>query len=232
MSENTAQKGCALIPAYCEAPRIAQVVRDVKKYCPNVVVVDDGSPDDTASVAEVAGAKVLVQPENRGKGAALNRGFAYAREKGFEFVITLDGDGQHAADDIPAFIALYAESGIPVIIGNRMAHTESMPLVRRLTNRFMSWLLSRKMGQSVPDTQNGFRLYRTDVIPEMLIGMQRFAAESEILLELAANGVRIGAVPIKVIYRDEHSKINPVRDTWRFFNMLRKWRKLDEHKEH
>ena len=231
MSKSIEHTGCALIPAYREAERIAQVVRDVKQFCPDVVVVDDGSPDDTAAVAEAAGAIVLVQPENKGKGAALNRGFAYAREQGYEFVVTLDGDGQHAADDIPAFIELYQKSAIPVIIGNRMADTAAMPLVRRLTNRFMSWLLSRKMGQSVPDTQNGFRLYRTDVIPEMLIGMQRFAAESEILLEIAANGVEIGSVPIKVIYRDEHSKINPVRDTWRFFNMLRKWRKLEDKKE-
>ena len=222
MKTDLAEKGCMLIPAYKEGERIAEVVRDVLKVCPNVVVVDDGSPDDTAEVAEKAGATVLVQEVNRGKGAALNRGFEYAREKGYEFVVTLDGDGQHAADDIPAFIDAYAQ-GTPVIIGNRMSDTSAMPLIRRLTNRFMSWLISRKMGQRVPDTQNGFRLYKTDVIPEMQTGSQRFAAESEILLELAANGVRMGAVPIKVIYRDEKSKINPVKDTWRFFKMLRNW---------
>ena len=222
MKTDLAEKGCMLIPAYKEGERIAEVVRDVLKVCPNVVVVDDGSPDDTAEVAEKAGATVLVQEVNRGKGAALNRGFEYAREKGYEFVVTLDGDGQHAADDIPAFIDAYAQ-GTPVIIGNRMSDTSTMPLIRRLTNRFMSWLISRKMGQRVPDTQNGFRLYKTDVIPEMQTGSQRFAAESEILLELAANGVRMGAVPIKVIYRDEKSKINPVKDTWRFFKMLRNW---------
>jgi len=223
MNEELAGKGCVLVPAYNEGERIAAVVKDVLKVCPNVVVVDDGSPDNTADAARDAGATaVLVQNPNQGKGAALNRGFEHAREMGYEFVVTVDGDGQHAADDIPAFIDAYG-AGVPVIIGNRMSDTATMPFIRRLTNRFMSWLISRKMGQRVPDTQNGFRLYKTSVIPEMQTGSQRFAAESEILLELAANGVKMGAVPIQVIYRDEKSKINPVKDTWRFFKMLRSW---------
>jgi len=127
-----------------------------------------------------------------------------------------------AGFSMPARWDAYDE-GVPVIIGNRMSDTATMPFIRRLTNRFMSWLISRKMGQRVPDTQNGFRLYKTSVIPEMQTGAQRFAAESEILLELAANGVKMGAVPIQVIYRDEKSKINPIKDTWLFFKMLRGW---------
>ncbi len=224
MQRELAEKGCVLIPAYNEGSRIARVISEVMPFCPNVVVVDDGSEDDTAKVAEMAGAVVLVQPENQGKGAALHRGFHYAREKGFDFVITMDGDGQHAPEDIPSFIEAYSD-GMPVIVGNRMARPDSMPLVRRITNRFMSWLLSRKMGQTVPDTQNGFRLYKTDVIPELRVDANRFAAESEMLLELSARKVRIGSVPIKVIYRDEKSKINPIKDTWRFFRMLRQWRR-------
>lgn len=225
MKNELAAKGCVLIPAYNEGKRIADVVRDVLSVCPNVVVVDDGSPDDTAEQARSAGAtEVLVQNPNQGKGAALNRGFEHARKKGYEFVVTIDGDGQHAADDIPAFIDAYGE-GVRVIIGNRMSDTATMPLVRRWTNRFMSRLISRKMGQFVPDTQNGFRLYKTEVIPQIKTESQRFAAESEILLELAAEGVKMGSVPVKVIYRDEKSKINPFRDTYRFFKMLRDWEK-------
>ena len=224
MQQNTAKNGCILIPAYNEEPRIAQVIQSVKPHCPNIVVVDDGSQDDTARVAEVAGATVLIQPENRGKGAALERGFQYAREKRFDFVITMDGDGQHPAEDIPGFIKAYAAGEAPVIIGNRMDNPVSMPFVRRLTNRFMSWLLSRKLGQQVPDTQNGFRLYKTDIIPALPIEASRFAAESEILLELANRGIKIGSAPVQVIYRDEKSKINPIKDTWRFFKMLRNWK--------
>jgi len=121
-AKKTAEKGCVLIPCYNEGERIVQVVKDVMNYCPYVVVVDDGSSDETAEAARRAGATVLVQPHNMGKGKALERGFEYAREKGFEFVITMDGDGQHAAEDIPGFIEAYAVGEFPVIIGNRMAY--------------------------------------------------------------------------------------------------------------
>jgi hypothetical protein len=94
-----------------------------------------------------------------------------------------------------------------------------------MTNRFMSWLLSRKMKQYVPDTQSGYRLYRCDALEGVAVGSERFAAESEILLALAARGVRMESVPIRVIYRDEKSKINPFRDTLRFFEMLARYGK-------
>jgi len=219
MEKNT--DGFVLIPAYHESGRIGDVVRQVLPCCARVVVVDDGSGDGTAEEARAAGATVLVHEQNQGKGAALRTGFDYAREQGAAFVLTMDGDGQHAPDDIPGFLDAFERGEAPVIIGNRMDDPTSMPLVRRLTNRFMSWLLSRKMGQRVPDTQNGFRLYRTDLLPEMVGGEARFAAESEILLVLSRRGVRIGSVPVRIIYGDERSKIRPLRDTLRFIRMLR-----------
>jgi glycosyltransferase involved in cell wall biosynthesis len=213
--------GMILIPAYREESRIGAVVREARRYVPWVVVVDDGSPDETASVAREAGAVVLVHAANRGKGGALRTGFQYAREQGAAFVLTMDGDGQHAPEDIPAFLEAFAKGFFPVIVGNRMDVPHGMPLVRRLTNRFMSALLSRKMGQRVPDTQNGFRLYRTDVIPPMPESESGFAAESEILMELARLGVTLGSVPVRIIYAGEQSKIRPLRDTLRFFRMLK-----------
>jgi glycosyltransferase involved in cell wall biosynthesis len=213
--------GFILIPAYQEGSRIGAVVTEVLPFCSRIVVVDDGSADNTADAARQAGATVLVHDQNQGKGAALQTGFAYAREQGAAFVLTMDGDGQHAPADIPVFLDAFARGEAPVLVGNRMDDPKSMPLVRRLTNRFMSWLLSCKMGQRVPDTQNGFRLYQTDVLPDMSGGDARFAAESEILLILARQGVRIGSVPVHIIYGDECSKIRPVRDTFRFFRMLR-----------
>jgi hypothetical protein len=127
--------------------------------------------------------------------------------------------------DIPAFVGEFERSGPAAIVGTRMDRTENMPLVRRLTNRFMSWLLSRKMGQFVPDTQSGYRLYRKDVLSLVQVESARFAAESESLLCLSAAGFRIASVPIKVIYGDEKSKIHPVRDTLRFISMMRKYGK-------
>ncbi|MBM4148485.1 MAG: glycosyltransferase family 2 protein [Lentisphaerae bacterium] len=220
-SESTAGI-CVIIPAYRESGRIGRVVRSVRSCCPDVVVVDDGSDDATGSEAREAGATVLRQEPNMGKGAALERGVEHATGAGFECVITMDGDGQHAPEDIYGFVAAYREGRKPVLIGNRMANPDGMPFVRRMTNRYMSWLLSRRMGVRVPDTQCGYRLYRCDVVRGLLGGSERFAAESEVLLRLASRGVEIGSVPIRVIYSDEKSKINPFKDTVRFFRMLRR----------
>ena len=221
MTEERKGAGCILIPAYNEAAAIAAVVKAAANYLPDVVVIDDGSADDTVANARAAGAHVIQHAVNAGKGAALESGFQYAREQDFEYVITMDADGQHDAADLRNFIDAYAAGDAPVIIGNRMAHPDTMPLVRRLTNRYMSWLLSLKMRQSVPDTQNGYRLYRTDVIPPPDPEHEtRFAAESETLLELAVRGVQMSSVPTRVIYGTELSKINPVKDTLRFFRML------------
>ena len=225
-------KICALIPAYQEENRVAAVVRDVRDYCPDVVVIDDGSPDDTDQAAAAAGAIVLEHVHNQGKGAALQTGFDYAREHGYDLAITLDADGQHAPSDIPAFLQAYERTRSPVLVGNRMGNVASMPWIRRFVNRFMSDLLSRVMGQHVPDTQCGFRLYHRSAFPEGLYGAHshRFAAESEILLRLSLQGRKIGAVAIQTIYGGEISKVHPLADTIRFFRMLRRFRKIK--KEH
>jgi glycosyltransferase involved in cell wall biosynthesis len=214
-----------IIPAFREEKRIANVVREVRKSGLDVVVVDDGSEDGTSATAKDAGATVIRLEQNCGKGVALNTGFDYARNNGYDAVITMDADGQHDPVEVPKFIEAYVRTGIPVLVGNRMAAPESMPFVRRMTNRFMSWLLSRVMGQYVPDTQCGYRLYRCDVIPFVSAQSERFAAESEILLHVAARGIRIGAVRISTIYADEKSKISPAKDTMRFLQMLLKYRR-------
>ena len=219
------EKFCVIIPAFREEKRVGDVVRKVLKYLPDVIVVDDGSPDKTIEAAEKAGATVLKHVVNKGKGVALNTGFAYARDHGFDIVIVMDADGQHEPEEVPKFIEAYIRTGIPVLVGNRMGDRAHMPFVRRMTNMFMSWLLSREMKQYVPDTQCGFRLYRTDIFPFVATESQRFAAESEILLHVAERGLRIDAVSIKAVYGDEKSKIHPFRDTLRFFSMLRQYKK-------
>jgi glycosyltransferase involved in cell wall biosynthesis len=211
---------CVIMPAYREQGRIGAVVRRILTHVPAVLVVDDGSQDRTAAEAREAGAEVVQHERNQGKGVALMTGFKWARERRFEAVITMDADGQHNPDDIPRFIEAYERTGIPVLIGNRMADLTGMPWDRRATNKAMSWLLSREMKQYVPDTQCGFRLYRADVIPLVTTESARFAAESEILLHVADRGIRIDAVPVTTIYKDEKSKINPFKDTLRFFRML------------
>lgn len=215
---------CAVVPAYREAKRIADVVRRIREHAPDVIVVDDGSDDDTAAEAEKAGAVVLRHTANQGKGAALHTGFQYAREHGYEVLVTLDADGQHDPAELPKFLEAYRRTGIPVLVGNRRAGLERMPFVRRCTNLFMSRLLSRMMGQYVADTQCGYRLYRCDILPLVSAGSRRFAAESEILLRLAQRGVRMDSVRVSTIYGDETSKIHPAADTIRFFGMLLRYR--------
>jgi len=222
--ERRRQKVAMVIPAFREEKHIGEVARAVRAEGFDLIVVDDGSADRTAEVAAQAGAIVIRHEQNLGKGIALNDGFEYARNHGYEVVVTLDADGQHRPDEIRRFVEAYVRTGIPVLIGNRMADTRDMPLVRRWTNRFMSWWLSRLMGQYVPDTQCGFRLYRSDVIPYIEASSERFAAESEILLHVARRGIRIGAVPISTVYGNERSKVNPLADTVRFFRMIRRYR--------
>jgi glycosyltransferase involved in cell wall biosynthesis len=214
-----------LLPAYNEARAIADVVRGVLRHLPHVLVIDDGSTDDTAARAGEAGAEVIRLHPNQGKGVALEQGFAYALAQGYDAVVTMDSDGQHSPEDLPRFVEAFAEARYPVLIGNRMTSTSQMPTVRKWTNRLMSFLLSRVMGQSVPDTQNGYRLYHMAAIQDVTIDSARFAAESEILLHAATRGIRIGSVPVRTIYGDEQSKINPVKDTFRFLRMLMRFRR-------
>ena len=212
----------ALIPAYNAEAFIGAVVEEVRPLVDRVLVVDDGSSDATAGRAEAAGAQVLRHDHNQGKGAALATGFEQALREAAGLVITLDADGQHAPGDIPRFLEAYRRTGIPVWIGNRMTDRSTMPLVRRCTNRLMSALISRSIGQPVPDTQCGYRLFHRDVLPLLRGVSPHYEAESEVLFQLSAHGVRIGSVPVATIYGDEVSAIRPVRDTLRF---LRMWRR-------
>ena len=219
---------CVVIPAYREEDAIASVVAECHQFCPDVIVIDDGSPDATADRARAAGATVLQHVRNQGKGMALHTGFEYARAHGFGLVITMDADGQHAPSDIPAFLAAYERTRVPCLVGTRMADTASMPWIRRMTNRYMSHTLSRLMRCHVPDTQCGFRLFRADILPDAppSADARRFAAESEILLRIALAGHPIGSVPIQTIYAAETSKIHPLSDAIRFYRMLHRFKKL------
>ena len=214
-----------ILPAYHEEGRIGPVVQAVLKQVQQVLVVDDGSTDRTSAEAEAAGAMVVRQEPNQGKGMALRRGFDYAEENGFSAVITMDADGQHSPDELPLFVEAYAKKGADVVVGNRMTDTSDMPWVRRLTNWYMSWTLSRRARQWIPDTQNGYRLYSVDALKNVQTTSKGYAAESEILLRLALAGMNIESVPTRTIYGDEESKINPVPDTFRFFRMLWRFRR-------
>ena len=215
----------AVVPAYQEEKHIAEVVRRTLKQLPNVVVVDDGSTDATADEARTAGADVIVHEQNRGKGESIKSGFRYWLEHGSTYVIILDGDGQHLPEEIDRFLNAASSSGAKLLIGTRMNDVREMPLVRRTVNRYMSRKISRLCGQEIPDTQCGFRMVHRDIIPDLLGGTERFDYETEMLILASRAGCRIASVPISTVYSDEVSSIHPVRDTLRFFKLMRRYKR-------
>ncbi len=210
----------AVIPCLDEAPRISEVVRQVRRHVNLVIVVDDGSRDDTANLAANAGASVIRRPFNGGKGSAARLGWDLARKLGFQWVLCMDGDGQHAADDIPALFECARLSNAMLVVGNRMAKPDGMPALRFWVNLWMSAGLSRLGRQVFPDSQCGFRLVHLPSLMQASLRSRHFEVESEMLLAFARLGLPISFVPIQTLYRGSPSKINPVVDTWRWI----RWR--------
>jgi glycosyltransferase involved in cell wall biosynthesis len=206
----------AVIPCFNEAADICEVVTDVKKFLPNVIVVDDGSNDATAENAVAAGAEIIRLQKNSGKGAALRAGWKFASELGFRWILMLDGDGQHAADDILKFFESVEKTNAALVVGNRMGNSAAMPWLRRKTNLFMSQRISRLAGAQLPDSQCGFRLAHLETLLSLPIAASRFEIESEMLVAFLAARHKIEFVPVQTIYKNAASKIRPLPDTWRW----------------
>jgi len=204
----------ALIPAHDEEPRIGRVVEAALRHLP-VLVIDDGSSDATAGVAARAGARVIRQAPNRGKGAALRAGFSTALGDGAEAVITLDADGQHDPAEIPAFLATYARrtlAGQPteLIVGRR--DFRHMPPARRLSNWVGTVVLSAALGRWIEDNQSGYRLVGRRLMAATLDSRESgFAFEVEMIAICLREGWPIDWVPIRTIYGEERSHIRPMR---------------------
>jgi glycosyltransferase involved in cell wall biosynthesis len=214
----------ALIPAYQEGPRIAAVVEAARRHLP-VVVVDDGSTDQTAAAAEAAGATVLRQVPNAGKGAALRAGFRHALDVGAEAVVTLDADGQHDPGEIPTFLAAFAASRPELVIGRR--DFAAMPPVRRASNTVGGWALSAALGRSVPDNQSGYRLIGRGLMRALLDSDESgFEFEVEMIARCIALGLPIAWVPIRTIYAGQPSHIRPWRHFTEFLRVTRKARRI------
>jgi glycosyltransferase involved in cell wall biosynthesis len=220
------QSVAAVIPAYQEEKHIGDVVRRTRQQLDHVLVVDDGSNDETATRAREAGAEVIVHPKNRGKGESIKTGLRHWLDRQITWVVILDADGQHRPEEIDRFIYAAMSDRASLVLGNRMNNISSMPLVRRLVNRYMSNTISHVCGQHIPDTQCGFRMLHRQLIPDVLGGTNRFDYETEMLIVASRKGFRIQSVPITTVYSDEVSSIHPVRDTLRFFKLMRRYRKL------
>ena len=219
----TRETVCAIIPACGEERFIGSVVRGVLEHLDHVVVVDDHSADQTARVAREAGAEVIRHSKNLGKGAAIKTGLGKVAD-GFGYFLLMDGDGQHDPAEIPKFLRKAAETRAHLVVGNRMSNVAAMPAIRRWTNKFMSWQISRLCRQELPDSQCGYRMARYELLPLLRESSDGFAFETECLLLTAGGGFQIEFVPVRTIYRDERSKIKPMRDTFHYIRILAKYR--------
>jgi glycosyltransferase involved in cell wall biosynthesis len=216
----------AVIPAFNEEKHIGDVVRRTRQQLEHVLVVDDGSRDQTEKNARDAGAEVIVHPQNRGKGEAVKTGLRHWLDRQFIWVFLIDADGQHRPEEIDDFIRAAMSDGAALLLGNRMKDVSSMPLLRRVVNRYMSKRISRVCGQDIPDTQCGYRMVHRNLIPELLGGTHRFDYDTEMLFVASRKGYRIESVPISTVYSDEVSSIHPARDTIRYFKLMQQYRKL------
>jgi glycosyltransferase involved in cell wall biosynthesis len=214
----------ALIPGYNEGPRIGEVVRGAAAYLP-VVVIDDGSADDTADAARAAGATVIEQRPNQGKGAALRAGFRRVLADGADAVLTLDADGQHDPAEIPAFLSAWAAEPRPdLVIGRR--NFRAMPPIRRLSNVLGGRAFSWAVGRPIPDNQSGYRLVSRRIMEATLGSAEGgFEFEVEMITTCIRMGGTIAWVPIRTIYAGEPSHIRPLAHLRSFIRIVRNARR-------
>ena len=194
-------KICVIIPAYNEEETIGSVVLRAKKYAGEIIVVDDGSADKTAEVAELAGAKVIKHELNKGKGTALKAGFKKAREFDPSIVVCLDSDGQHNPDEIPNLIASIINKKADIVIGSRFLEgTVNLPVYRRFGQKILDFITNLASRSNVSDSQSGFRAFSRNAMDKLKFREKGFDIESGILLEAKENNLKITEVPITVRY--------------------------------
>jgi len=208
----------AVIPAYRAAATVGDVVRGARAHCARVVVVDDGSDDDTGRHARAAGAEVRRHPANAGKGAAIVTGLRALEAAGVGRAVTLDADGQHLASQIPALLA--ASDAVPgaIVVGARRKQGQTIARLNRFGNWMADRLLRAIAGRTLPDTQSGFRVYPVAATLALGVRGARYDFETEVLLRAARCGMPLLGVPVEVYYppvAERVSHFRPGRDTLR-----------------
>ncbi len=211
-----------LIPVYNHKKKIGAVLDGCLNYFApkDILVVDDGSTDGSALEAEKRGVNIITHTKNTGKGSALISGFAWGIKHDAQWILTMDADGQHNPDEIPFFLQEAKKDSYDMLIGNRDFSIKSMPLKRSLSNRITSKILSILLKQEISDSQNGFRMIKTDVIKKIDVESSDFILETEMIINASVAGFNIGFVPISTIYSGEKSHMSNFSTTIRFIKTI------------
>jgi glycosyltransferase involved in cell wall biosynthesis len=204
---------CVIVPTYNNASVILPVLEQTLKYCKDLIVVNDGSTDNTAEILNklIPKIQVLSYEKNKGKGYALAQAFSFARHKGYRYAITLDSDGQHFPDDIPSFLQAIDENPGAVIVGSRLLKQEHMPKENTFANRFSNFWFAVHTGKRLPDTQTGYRMYPIYRMDKMRLLTSRYETELEILVRLAWKNVPLIPLPVNVYYAPPGERITHFR---------------------
>ena len=210
-----------IIPAFNSEKCLPKLIANIKEHIQDILVIDDGSIDRTALSSRDLGVPVIRHDHNMGKGAALKSGFKYAVDHGYEYVITIDSDGQHDPDYIPLFLKHFSNSDADLIIGSRRWNKLNMPWDRRFSNYITSRALSLMLHRDIEDSQSGYRLISIGLIRGVDLKSNKYELESEIIIKAIRGGFKIAFLPIQAKYGNGHStSINRLLDTLRWVRMI------------
>ncbi|MBK6633051.1 MAG: DUF2062 domain-containing protein [Chitinophagaceae bacterium] len=213
-------KACVIIPTYNNAATLAGVIEDVAQYSEHIIVVNDGSSDNTVDIVQnYPTVHFISYPKNVGKGWALRKAFAWASAKGYLYAITIDSDGQHFAKDLPAFMNMLEMHPNAIIIGARNMGQASVPGGSSFGNKFSNFWFKVETGITSPDTQSGYRLYPLEPLKKMRFITRKYEFEIEVLVRAAWNGVQVVSVPVSVYYAPAEERVSHFRPFKDFFRI-------------
>ena len=221
MTENNGKRSLAVIPCYNEGRTIRYVIQKSKKHVDDVLVIDDGSSDDTGKIAKKTGAKVISHRFNKGKSAGIKTGFAYALANNYDFVVTLDGDAQHNPNEIPILLNYVKNNGHDIILGIRWGKNTEMPLWRKIGKRILDYTTGLGNGWYVTDSQCGFRAFNKKAVENLISRLNGygFTVESEQLIRAHEAGLKVSSKPVSCKYKGLDTSTK--RPTTHAFSVLR-----------
>lgn len=211
---------CIILPTYNNERTLAEVIRSVLSLTPHIIVINDGSTDQTTSLLkQFSEITIISYIKNRGKGHAIHEGFKMAQQLGYRYAITMDTDAQHFATDIPLFLTAIEQNPNALIIGSRSLNQENMPGKNSFANRFSNFWYHLQTLNRLPDTQSGFRLYPLNRMRGMRFFCNRYEAELEILVRVSWRFIPVIPIQISVYYAPDSERVSHFRPFWDFLRI-------------